>query len=164
MGYLPIGGGALNASFTDVDAVANICSMMGNAGYVYGRDYYWAYNGYDDDMDDAITLFVKDEKMKTEERLKEMNKDLSHLISAACQIKADYDKVIEEKGKLEQACEEVQRKMEFNCVSCDEKIHFFYNMTQNLKKHIKAKEAEKKKQKKLAIDKLGKQKRKCYQQ
>ena len=65
MGYLPIGGGALNASFTDVDAVANICSMMGNAGYVYGRDYYWAYNGYDDDMDDCVTLFVNNEKMKT---------------------------------------------------------------------------------------------------
>ena len=51
MGHLPIGGGALNASYTDVDAVANICSMMGNAGYVYGRDYYWAYNGYDDEIE-----------------------------------------------------------------------------------------------------------------
>ena len=65
MGYLPIGGGALNASYTFVDAVANICSMMGNAGYKYGKDYIWAYHGYDADMDDAVTLFVKDDKMKT---------------------------------------------------------------------------------------------------
>jgi hypothetical protein len=65
MGHLPIGGGALNASFTDVDAVANLCSMMGNAGYVYGRDYIWAYNGYDDDLEECVTLHVKDEKMKT---------------------------------------------------------------------------------------------------
>ena len=65
MGHLPIGGGGLNASYTDVDAVANICSMMGNAGYKYGRDYIWAYNGYDDDLDECVTLFVKDDKMKT---------------------------------------------------------------------------------------------------
>jgi hypothetical protein len=65
MGHLPIGGGALNASFTDVDAVANLCSMIGNAGYVYGRDYIWAYNGYDDDLEDCVTLHVKDDKMIT---------------------------------------------------------------------------------------------------
>jgi len=49
MGYLPIGGGALNASYTFVDAVANVCSHMGSAGYKYGRDYIWAYNGYNED-------------------------------------------------------------------------------------------------------------------
>ena len=65
MGYLPIGGGALNASYTFVDAVANLCSMMGNAGYVYGRDYIWAYQGYDNDMEDCVTLYVKNDKMKT---------------------------------------------------------------------------------------------------
>ena len=65
MGHLPIGGGALNASYTLVDAVANICSTLGNAGYIYGRDYIWAYQGYDDDMDDTVTLLVKDDKMKT---------------------------------------------------------------------------------------------------
>jgi hypothetical protein len=48
-----------------VDAVANICSQMGNAGYKYGRDYIWAYNGYTEDMDECVTLFVKDDKMKT---------------------------------------------------------------------------------------------------
>ena len=65
MEYLPVEGGALNASYTFVDAVANICSQMGNAGYVYGRDYYWAYHGYDEDLEDCVTLCVKDEKMKT---------------------------------------------------------------------------------------------------
>jgi len=65
MGHLPIGGGALNASYTLEDAVANICTMMGNGGYRYGKDFIWAYQGYDDDMDDVVTLFVKDEKMKT---------------------------------------------------------------------------------------------------
>ena len=65
MGYLPIGGGALNASYTFVDAVANICSQMGNAGYVYGKDYYWAYHGYDEDLEDTVTLYVKNDEMKT---------------------------------------------------------------------------------------------------
>ena len=64
-GYLPVEGCALNASYTFVDAVANICSQMGNAGYVYGRDYYWAYHGYDEDLEDCVTLCVKNEKMKT---------------------------------------------------------------------------------------------------
>ena len=35
-GYLPIGGGGLNASYTFVDAVANICATAGNLGMVYG--------------------------------------------------------------------------------------------------------------------------------
>lgn len=65
MGYLPIGGGALNASYTIVDAVANVCSMLGNAGYKYGKDYIWAYQGYDEDMDDCVTLQVKDDKLVT---------------------------------------------------------------------------------------------------
>ena len=39
-GYLPIGGGGLNASYTFVDAVANVCSTMGNMGLVYGKDYF----------------------------------------------------------------------------------------------------------------------------
>ena len=65
MGHLPIGGGALNASYTFVDAVANVCTIMGNAGYTYGKDFIWAYHGYNDDMEDTVTLFVKDEKVRT---------------------------------------------------------------------------------------------------
>ena len=69
-GYLPIGGGALNASYTFVDAVANICSTMGNMGLVYGKDYFWAYHGYDDNLKDCVTLMVKEEKYSTALHLK----------------------------------------------------------------------------------------------
>ncbi len=65
MGYLPIGGGALNAGYNTVDAVANICSTAGNLGMKYGRDYFWAYAGGDEEGDECITLMVKDEKYET---------------------------------------------------------------------------------------------------
>ena len=39
MGYLPIEGGGLNASYTTVDAVANICTTAGNLGMKYGKDF-----------------------------------------------------------------------------------------------------------------------------
>ena len=64
-GYLPIGGGGLNASYTFVDAVANICTTAGNLGMKYGKDFIWAYHGYDKDDDDCITLMVKEEKYET---------------------------------------------------------------------------------------------------
>ena len=65
MGYLPIEGGGLNASYTTVDAVANICTTAGNLGMRYGKDFIWAYQGYDNDDDDCVTLMVKDEKYET---------------------------------------------------------------------------------------------------
>ena len=65
MGYLPIGGGGLNASYTFVDAVANICATAGKLGMTYGKDFIWAYHGYDKDDDDCVTLMVKDEKYET---------------------------------------------------------------------------------------------------
>ena len=65
MGYLPIGGGALNASYTFVDAVANICTTAGNLGMKYGKDFVWGYHGYDKAGDDCITPLVKDEKYET---------------------------------------------------------------------------------------------------
>jgi len=65
MGHLPIGGGALNASYTTADAIANICATAGNLGMVYGKDFIWSHTGWDDDDDDVITLLVKDEKYKT---------------------------------------------------------------------------------------------------
>ena len=71
--FLPVCGGALNASYTFVDAVANVCSTMGNMGLVYGKDYFWAYHGYDDSLQDCITLMVKDEKYKTALHLKLKN-------------------------------------------------------------------------------------------
>ena len=36
MGYLPIGGGGLNAGYDTVDAIANICTTAGNLGMRYG--------------------------------------------------------------------------------------------------------------------------------
>ena len=65
MGYLPVEGGGLNASYTTVDAVANICATAGNLGLVYGKDFIWSHTDYDDDMDECITLLVKEEKYKT---------------------------------------------------------------------------------------------------
>ena len=65
MAYLPVEGGGLNASYTTVDAVANICATAGNLGLVYGKDFIWSHTDYDDDMDECITLLVKEDKYKT---------------------------------------------------------------------------------------------------
>ena len=56
MGYLPVEGGGLNASYTTVDAIANICTTAGNLGMRYGKDFIWAYHGYDNDDDDCLHL------------------------------------------------------------------------------------------------------------
>ena len=67
-GHLPIGGGALNDGYDTVDAVANICTTAGNLGMKYGKDFIWAYAGYNDDGDDleeCITLMVKEEKYES---------------------------------------------------------------------------------------------------
>ena len=68
MGFLPVSGGGLNASYTTVDAVANICTTAGNLGMKYGKDFIWAYAGYEDvgeDLDECITLMVKEEKYES---------------------------------------------------------------------------------------------------
>ena len=68
MGHLPIGGGALNAGYDTVDAVANICTTAGNLGMKYGKDFIWAYAGYQDDgddLEDCITLMVKEDKYES---------------------------------------------------------------------------------------------------
>ena len=68
MGQLPIEGGGLNAGYDTVDAVANICTTAGNLGMKYGKDFIWAYAGYEDvgeDLDECITLMVKEEKYES---------------------------------------------------------------------------------------------------
>ena len=67
MEHLPIEGGGLNAGYDTVDAVANICTTAGNLGMKYGKDFIWAYAGYEDsvDLDECITLLVKDDKYQT---------------------------------------------------------------------------------------------------
>ena len=65
MRYLPIGGVGLNASYTTVDAIANICATAGNLGMQYGKDFIWSHADYDDNDDESIVLLVKEEKYKT---------------------------------------------------------------------------------------------------
>ena len=68
MGHLPVEGGGLNAGYDTVDAVANICTTAGNLGMKYGKDFIWAYAGYDDvgeDLEECITLMVKEEKYES---------------------------------------------------------------------------------------------------
>ena len=67
MGYLPIGGGGLNASYTQVDAIANISATAGNLGMKYGRDFIWSHTGYGgkDSEDETVVLLVKEEKYES---------------------------------------------------------------------------------------------------
>ena len=68
MGHLPVEGGGLNAGYDTVDAVANICTTAGNLGMKYGKDFIWAYAGYEevgDDLEDCITLMVKEDKYES---------------------------------------------------------------------------------------------------
>ena len=58
-------GGALNANYTTVDAVAKVCNTLGIHGYVYGRDFIWLDQGYTEDLDDAIIIEYNDDKIKT---------------------------------------------------------------------------------------------------
>jgi len=58
-------GGALNANYTTVDAVAKVCNTLGIHGYVYGRDFVWQDQGYTDDLDDAIIIEYDDVKILT---------------------------------------------------------------------------------------------------
>ena len=65
MGYVTVEGGGLNASYTTVDAVANLCTTAGNLGMIYGKDFIWSHTDYDNQDNDSIVLLVKEEKYKT---------------------------------------------------------------------------------------------------
>ena len=41
------------------------CTTAGNLGMKYGKDFIWAYHGYDNNDDDCITLMVNEEKYQT---------------------------------------------------------------------------------------------------
>ena len=60
-----VDGGALNANYTTVDAVAKVCNTLGIHGYVYGRDFIWQDQGYTEDLDYAIIINYNDEKIQT---------------------------------------------------------------------------------------------------
>ena len=60
-----IEGGALNANYTLVDAVGQVCNQLGKHGYTYGKDFVWDDSGWTDDMDDAILIKFNDTKIET---------------------------------------------------------------------------------------------------
>jgi hypothetical protein len=60
-----IEGGALNANYTLVDAVGNVCNQLGKHGYTYGKDFVWQDNAWTDDMEDAILIKYNDPKIET---------------------------------------------------------------------------------------------------
>lgn len=39
--HKPVPGGALNAGYTPVDALADVCNKLGHYGLVYKKDFYW---------------------------------------------------------------------------------------------------------------------------
>lgn len=53
-------GGALNANYTQVDAVARVSAKCGELGLKYGKDFVWSSMG-----SGKITFRLKDEKYKT---------------------------------------------------------------------------------------------------
>ena len=65
MGHLPVEGGGLNASYTTVDAIANVCATAGNLGMKYGKDFIWSHTDWDDNDDECVTLLVKEDKYET---------------------------------------------------------------------------------------------------
>jgi hypothetical protein len=60
-----IEGGALNANYTTVDAVGNVCNFLGKHGYTYRKDFIWDDHGWTDDMSDGIVLQYNDPKLAT---------------------------------------------------------------------------------------------------
>ena len=53
-------GGALNANYREVDAVAQVSNQLGKLGYVYNQDWYWESVGCDE-----LTISFKDKKIPT---------------------------------------------------------------------------------------------------
>lgn len=47
--HLPGGGGALNAGYTPVDALARITNTLGLLGLEYGKHFYWSKFDYNSD-------------------------------------------------------------------------------------------------------------------
>ena len=45
--------------------IRDSCTTAGNLGLKYGKDFIWAYHGYDKDDDDCVTLMVKEDKYET---------------------------------------------------------------------------------------------------
>ena len=50
-------GGALNANYTQSEALAIICNKLGKVGLVYNEDFYWV----DSNLNDVIINFNSSE-------------------------------------------------------------------------------------------------------
>ncbi len=58
-------GGALNANYRTVEAVAKVSAILGGSGYEYGKDFVWTDHSYDDAMEETVVFKFNDEKIKT---------------------------------------------------------------------------------------------------
>ena len=58
-------GGALNANYREVDAVARVANYMGMLGYKYEQDWHWENAGCDE-----LTLKVDNEEIATHLKLR----------------------------------------------------------------------------------------------
>ena len=54
--HLPGGGGALNAGYTPVDALALVSNLLGQIGLEYGKDFYWRSFEYGTFTGDSVSL------------------------------------------------------------------------------------------------------------
>ena len=55
-------GGALNAGYDLVEAVAKISANLGRHGFEYGKDFEWTDQGYDDNMNDTVDFSISKDK------------------------------------------------------------------------------------------------------
>ena len=55
-------GGALNAGYDLVEAVAKISANLGRHGFEYGKDFEWSDQGYDEDLETTVDFSVRKDK------------------------------------------------------------------------------------------------------
>lgn len=57
-----IEGGALNAGYDLVEAVAKISANLGRHGFEYGKDFEWTDQGYDDNFETTVDFTISKDK------------------------------------------------------------------------------------------------------
>ena len=57
-----IEGGALNAGYDLVETVSKISAELGRHGYIYGKDFEFIDQGYDDDHESTVEFSFKEGK------------------------------------------------------------------------------------------------------
>lgn len=62
--HLQMEGGALNAGYTSVDALAYVSNLLGNHGLIYRKDWWWEGMGSDKNYQSILNLRFRDEKNK----------------------------------------------------------------------------------------------------